>query len=157
MAVSWLDHPRSGASERVTDREALYGTAETIDAVLDMRTWFVVGLGNNPERVAYSVAAQLQARGKRIVPIYPRAETVHGEQGYRSIARAAEAVGPPDVVDVFVRSSGAGRFADEAVAAGAKAVWLQLGVIDEDAAQRVVDAGVLMVMDTCPLIEWRAR
>lgn len=141
----------------MTERQALYGTAETIDAVLDMPTWFVVGLGDNPERVAYSVAAQLQARGKRIVPIYPRAEIVHGEQGYRTIAEAAEAVGPPDVVDVFVRSSRAGRFADEAVAAGARAVWLQLGVVDEEAAQRVVDAGVLMVMDTCPLIEWRRR
>ena len=141
----------------MTERQALYGTAETIDAVLDMPTWFVVGLGDNPERVAYSVSAQLQARGKRIVPIYPRAEIVHGEQGYRTIAEAAEAVGPPDVVDVFVRSSRAGQFADEAVAAGAKAVWLQLGVVDEEAAQRVVDAGVLMVMDTCPLIEWRRR
>jgi predicted CoA-binding protein len=119
--------------------------------------WFVVGLGNNPERTAYEVSHALQQRGKRIIPIYPRAEIVHGEQGYATIADAAAVVGAPDVVDVFVRSDRAGEFADAAISAGAKAVWFQLGVVDEDAAQRVVDAGLTMVMDTCPLIEWRKR
>ncbi len=141
----------------MTDRQALYGAPEDIDRVLAMPTWFVVGLGNNPERVAYDVSAALQRRGARIVPIYPRAEVVHGEQGYQSIAEAVAAVGAPDVVDVFVRSDRAGAFADEAIAAGAKAVWFQLGVVDEDAAQRVVDAGRIMVMDTCPLIELGKR
>ena len=142
----------------MTANETLYGSADAITGILDdSQTWFVVGLGNNPERTAYEVAAQLQERGKRIVPIYPRAEVVHGEQGYASIAEAVEAVGVPDVVDVFVASNRAGQVADEAIAAGAKAVWFQLGVIDEDAAQRVVDAGITMVMDTCPLIEWRTR
>lgn len=141
----------------MTSREDLYGTPETVDTVLGMQTWFIVGLGNNPERTAFEVSEQIQARGKRIVPIYPRAEVVHGEQGYRTIAEAAEAVGTPDVVDVFVRSDRAGQFVDEAIEVGAKAVWLQLGVVDEDAAQRARDAGVLVVMDTCPLIEWRKR
>ena len=137
---------------------SLYGDADDITRVLDDTSlWFVVGLGNNPERVAFEVAAALQGRGKRIVPIYPRAEVVHGEQGYATIAEAVDAVGVPDVVDVFVRSDRAGEFADEAIAAGAGAVWFQLGVVDEAAAQRVVDAGVTMIMDTCPLIEWRRR
>jgi predicted CoA-binding protein len=137
---------------------SLYGDADDITRVLDDTSlWFVVGLGNNPERVAFEVAAALQGRGKRIVPIYPRAEVVHGEQGYATIAEAAAVVGVPDVVDVFVRSDRAGEFADEAIAAGAGAVWFQLGVVDEAAAQRVVDAGVTMIMDTCPLIEWRRR
>jgi predicted CoA-binding protein len=125
-------------------REVLTGTT----------TWFVVGLGNDPSRDAFSVAALLQRKGKRIVPIHPRAEVVHGEQGYATITEAAAAVGAPDVVDMFVRSDRVGPLADEAVAAGAGAVWFQLGVIDDDAAQRVVDAGRIMVMDRCPAIEW---
>lgn len=136
----------------------LYGTPADIDRVLaDARTWFIVGLGGDPARVAYEVSEELQRRGKRIVPIHPRAEIVHGEQGYRTIAEAAAAVGAPDVVDVFVRSDRAGEFVDPAIEAGAGCVWFQLGVVDEAAAQRAVDAGVTMVMDTCPLIEWRRR
>lgn len=137
---------------------SLYGTPEAITRVLDQaQTWFIVGLGNTPSRVAYGVSAELQRRGKRIVPIHPRAEIVHGEQGYRTIAEAAAAVGAPDVVDVFVRSDRAGEFVDPAIAVGAGCVWFQLGVVDEAAAQRAVDAGLVMVMDTCPLIEWRHR
>lgn len=133
----------------------LYGDRETKDRLLrDAQTWFVVGLGDSPERAAYGVAAFLQAKGKQIVPIYPRAETVHGVQGFRSIDEAVAVHGAPDVVDVFVRSSRAGEFADAAIEAGAGAVWFQLDVIDEDAAQRVVDAGAAMVMDACPVIEW---
>jgi len=122
-------------------------------ALTEGQTWFIVGLGDNPAREAYRVAAYLQREGKRIVPIHPRAETVHGEQGYATIADAAAAVGVPDVVDVFIRSERAGAFADEAVAAGVRVVWFQEGVIDADAAQRVVDAGVTMVMDRCPVVE----
>jgi len=129
---------------------------EEIRSVLaDTETWFVVGLGDNPERDAYDVSAFLQGLGKRIVPIHPRAEAVHSEPGFASIADAALAVGAPDVVDCFVRSDRVGAFADEAIAAGAKAVWFQLEVIDEAAAQRVVDAGLTMVMDRCPAIEFR--
>lgn len=136
----------------------LYGSASDITRILDQaHTWFVVGLGNDPTRVAFEVAGELQRRGKRIVPIHPRAEVVHGEQGYRTIAEAREAVGTPDVVDVFVRSDRAGEFVDPAIEAGAGCVWFQLGVVDEAAAQRAVDAGVTMVMDTCPLIEWGKR
>ncbi|MCX6424373.1 MAG: CoA-binding protein, partial [Actinobacteria bacterium] len=85
----------------------------------------------------------------------PRAEVVHGEQGYATIADAVAAVGIPDVVDVFVRSDRAGEFADAAIAAGAGAVWFQLDVIDEAAAQRVINAGMTMVMNKCPEIELR--
>ena len=129
-----------------------------IDRVLaDSKLWFIVGLGNNPDRAAYGVAQVLQQHGKRIVPIYPRAETVHGEPGFTTISAAAAALGTPDVVDVFVRSDRAGEFADQAIAAGAGAVWFQLGVIDAQAAQRVRAAGTTMIMDRCPAIEWRSR
>lgn len=134
----------------------LYGTDADAERVLDEATlWFVVGLGNNPERAAYGVAQVLQSRGKRIIPIYPRAEIVHGEQGYATIGEAAAAVGTPDVVDCFVRSDRVGQFVDEAVGIGAQAVWMQLDVIDEAAAQRAVDAGLTVIMDRCPAIEWR--
>ena len=136
----------------------LYGTVELADRTLDeTTTWFVVGLGNNPDRDAYGIARLLQSRGKRIVPIYRRAEIVHGEQGYATIADAVAAVGPPDVVDMFVRGDRVGPFVDEAIDAGAQAVWLQLGVIDEAAAQRAVDAGLDVVMDNCPAIVWGRR
>ncbi|MFG2302195.1 CoA-binding protein [Actinacidiphila glaucinigra] len=113
-------------------------------------TWAVVGLSNNASRAAYGVAAVLQRYGKRVVPVHPKAETVHGEQGYASLA---DIPFPVDVVDVFVNSALAGPVADEAVAIGAKAVWYQLGVVDEDAYRRTRDAGLLMVMDRCPAIE----
>jgi predicted CoA-binding protein len=117
--------------------------------------WFIVGLGDDPTRPAYGVAKILQSHGKQIVPIHPRASTVHGEEGFSTIAEAAAVHGPPDVVDVFVRSDRAGEFADQAIKARAKAVWFQLDVIDHDAAQRVREAGLVMVMDRCPAIEFR--
>ncbi|MCW2845106.1 MAG: CoA-binding domain protein [Nocardioides sp.] len=120
----------------------------------DCDTWAVVGLSGDPSRTAYSIAALLQGRGKRIVPIHPSAPTVLGEQGYASLA---DVPFPIDVVDVFRRSESAGEFADQAVAVGARAVWLQLGVVDEAAFERTKAAGVPMVMDTCPAIEWRRR
>ena len=117
----------------------------------DCDTWAVVGLSGNPERTAYRIASYLQQRGKRIVPVHPTSPTVLGEQGYATLA---DIPFPVDVVDVFRRSESAGDFADQAVAAGARAVWFQLGVVDEDAYRRTVTAGVRMVMDTCPAIEW---
>ena len=118
----------------------------------DCETWAVVGLSGNPHRTAYEIAELLQRRGKKIVPIHPDAPVVLGEQGYASLADVPFEI---DVVDVFRRSEHAGQFADEAVAVGAKGVWLQLGVIDEEAFKRVTEAGTPMVMDTCPAIEWR--
>src|SRR4051794_1675267 len=113
-------------------------------------TWAVVGLSSNTSRAAYGVARVLQRFGKRIVPVHPKAETVHGEQGYPSLDAIPF---PVDVVDVFVNSDLAGPVADEAVAIGAKAVWYQLGVIDESAYDRTREAGLEMVMDRCPAIE----
>jgi uncharacterized protein len=120
----------------------------------DCTTWAVVGLSGRTSRTAYSIAGLLQQRGKRIVPVHPDAPVVHGEQGYPTLA---DIPFPVDVVDVFRRSSAAGEFADQAVAVGARAVWFQLGVIDEAAFARTTEAGVPMVMDTCPAIEWRRR
>lgn len=127
----------------------------SVDLMLDdLETWAVVGLSGNPHRTAFEIASLLQRRGKRIVPIHPSAPTVLGEEGYATLA---DVPFPIDVVDVFRRSESAGQFADEAVAVGAKAVWFQLGVVDEAAFERTIAAGIPMVMDTCPAIEWRRR
>ena len=130
----------------------MYGDAETVRRILQDTgdTWAVVGLSTNQRRAAYGVARVLQRYGKRIVPVHPRAETVLGEQGYPTLA---EVPFPVDVVDVFVNSGLAGAVADEAVAAGARAVWFQLGVVDQDAYRRTREAGLDMVMDRCPAIE----
>ncbi|MFJ6833981.1 CoA-binding protein [Streptomyces sp. NPDC091209] len=130
----------------------MYGDSETIRKILTERgdTWAIVGLSSNQRRAAHGVADVLQRYGKRIVPVHPKAETVHGEQGYASLADIPFDV---DVVDVFVNSDLAGQVADEAVAIGAKAVWFQLDVIDEDAYERTRAAGLDMVMDRCPAIE----
>ena len=135
----------------MTDWQSL----EAVDFMLDdCTTWAVVGLSGDTSRTAYRIAALLQERGKKIVPIHPDAPTVLGEQGYATLAEVPFEI---DVVDVFRRSEAAGQFADEAVAANAKAVWFQLGVIDQAAFDRTRAAGVPMVMDTCPAIEWRKR
>jgi predicted CoA-binding protein len=135
---------------------------EWVDLMLDdLETWAVVGLSGDRGRTAYSIAGLLQRRGKRIVPIHPRFSdtvdgdgTVLGERGYPTLA---DVPFPVDVVDVFRRSQAAGEFADQAVAVGARGVWFQLGVIDREAYDRTTRAGVPMVMDTCPAIEWRRR
>ena len=129
----------------------------TVDRMLDEgQTWAVVGLSGDPSRTAYSIAALLQERGKRIVPVHPAfadpdAPTVLGEKGYPTLA---DVPFPIDVVDVFRRSDAAGQFADDAVAIGARGVWFQLGVVDHLAFRRTTQAGLPMVMDTCPAMEW---
>ena len=112
--------------------------------------WAVVGLSDNRSRTAYDIARYVQKLGMHIVAVHPKAESVLGAPGYASLAEVPEAI---DVVDVFVRSELAGDVVDQAIAVGAKAVWLQLGVIDEDAAERARAAGLDVVMDTCPAIE----
>jgi len=118
--------------------------------LLDARVWAVVGLGDNPARPAWGVARWLQGRGKEVVPVHPRAEVVHGQQGYPTLG---EVPVPVDVVDLFVRSDRVGAIVDQAIECGARAVWMQLGVVDEAAAARAKAAGLAVVMDRCPAIE----
>ena len=128
-----------------------YGDPDVIARLLSQsRVWAVVGLSSNSRRAAYGVAEVLQRNGRTIVPVHPKAESVHGVTGYASLA---EVPVPIDVVDCFVNSTLVGPVVDQAIAAGAKAVWLQLGVIDEAAAERAAAAGLDVVMDRCPAIE----
>jgi uncharacterized protein len=128
-----------------------YRDPASIKRALMSRTWAVVGLTSHEYRAAHGVAAFLQANGRRIVPVNPLAESVLGEDGY---ARLSEIDFPIDVVDIFRRPDKAGQHVDEAIAIGARCVWLQLGVVDEQAARRAQDAGLDVVMDACPRIEW---
>lgn len=135
--------------------DVLYGSDELVRRLLaEAQVWFIVGLSENRARAAHGVAELLQRKGKTIVPVHPKAETVLGERGYRTVEEAAAVVGTPDVVDCFVNSRLVGPVVDSAIGVGAGAAWLQLGVIDEAAAQRALDAGLDVVMDRCPAAEW---
>ncbi len=132
---------------------APHSSSETIRTVLtETRTWAVVGCSPDPRRDSHRIAHLLQSHGFRVIPVNPNVDEVLGERCY---ARLDEI--PPEeaveVVDIFRRAEEAGAHVDEAIAAGARAVWTQLGVIDEAAAQRALVAGLLVVMNRCPAIE----
>jgi predicted CoA-binding protein len=122
----------------------------SIRFALDRRTWAVVGCSPSPSRDSHRIAALLQRRGHRVIPVNPECDEVLGERAYPSLKDIPE---PVDVVDIFRRSDAAGAHVDEAIEVGARAVWLQLGVIDEEAADRARAAGLEVVMDRCPAIE----
>jgi predicted CoA-binding protein len=128
------------------------GDIETI--LRECRTIAVVGLSSDPSRPSHGVARYMQQHGYRIIPVNPNESVVLGERAYASLSEVPE---PFELVDVFRRSEEAGAVVDEAIRAGAKAVWLQEGVIDGAAAQRAAQAGLLVVMDRCILKEHARR
>src|ERR1044072_7087805 len=124
---------------------------QAIQQILDgCRTIAVVGLSSNPWRASNSVAGYMREQGYRVIPVNPNEQQVFGEKSYASLADVPEKV---DLVDIFRRSEEAGHAVDDAIRAGAKAVWLQEGVIDEAAARRAQAAGLLVVMNRCWLKE----
>jgi predicted CoA-binding protein len=127
--------------------------AEIRDLLLRTRRIAVVGASDRPGRPSHGVFGFLRERGYDAVPVNPSlaGRAVHGVASLAGLAEAA----PLDMVDIFRRSSEAGAVVDEAIALGARSVWLQLGVIDEAAAARARAAGLAVVMDRCPAIEWR--
>jgi predicted CoA-binding protein len=117
-------------------------------------TWAIVGLSTNEWRAAYDTSLFIRDRlGMEIIPVNLPGDTVHGETGYPRLADIPASKHPLDVVDCFVNSRRVGDVVDQAIAVGAKAVWLQLGVIDEAAAARAREAGLDVVMNACPAQE----
>jgi predicted CoA-binding protein len=117
-----------------------------------VRTIAMVGASDRPDRPSYGVMKFLQDHGYRVIPVNPQitGEHVHGEYVWRELAQIGE---PIDMVDIFRRPNAAGEAVDETIAIGAKAVWLQIGVINEEAAARAEAAGLKVVMNRCPKIE----
>ena len=128
--------------------------SDPIDQLLALKSWAVVGLSNNSERAAYRVSKLLIEKGHRVIPVHPKAETVHGQKGYAKLSDIPFEV---DVVDIFVNSAFAGEVVDNAIEIKAKGVWLQLDVIDEAAVDRAEKAGLIAVMNRCPAIEYNKR
>ncbi|MES2043501.1 MAG: CoA-binding protein [Pseudomonadota bacterium] len=118
----------------------------------ETRTIALVGASDRPDRPSYRVMASLQAHGYRVIPVNPQitGEHIHGEFVFRDLAQLGD---PIDMVDVFRNSAAAGEAVDQAIAAGAKSVWMQIGVINHEAAARAEAAGLKVVMDRCPAIE----
>ena len=116
------------------------------------RTFAVVGLSDRPSRPSYSVAAFLKDHGYRIVPVNPNVVEVHGEKCWPDLPSIPF---PIQVVDIFRRSELVLPVVEDAIRIGAKVVWMQLGVINEEAARLARDAGLEVVMDRCPVIEMR--
>jgi predicted CoA-binding protein len=129
---------------RVNDQDA-------IERILsDAKTIAVVGLSSDTTRASNGVSRYMQSNGYRIIPVNPNEKSVLGEKAYARLEDVPETI---DLVDVFRRSADAGQHVDEAIRIGARGVWLQEGVIDEAAAQRALDAGLMVVMDRCILKE----
>jgi hypothetical protein len=122
------------------------------ELLLNTRTIAMIGASDRPDRPSYGVMAYLQSRGYRVIPVNPQitGEHVHGEYVWRELSQIGE---PIDMVDIFRRPQAAGEAVDEAIAAGAKSVWLQIGVINHEAAARAEAAGLKVVMDRCPKID----
>jgi uncharacterized protein len=122
------------------------------ELLANTRTIAMIGASDRPDRPSYGVMKFLQDRGYRVIPVNPQitGQHVHGEYVWRELSQIGE---PIDLVDIFRRPQAAGEAVDEAIAAGAKAVWMQIGVINEDASRRASDAGLKVVMDRCPKID----
>lgn len=127
---------------------------ETIEKILDFKTIAVVGLSPNPARPSHGVAAYLQSHGYKIVPVNPGQSELLGEKVYPSLKDIPFEV---DVVDVFRRPEAVPPIADDAIAIGAKALWLQDHVVAPESAQKAEEAGLLVVMNNCMLREHRMR
>ena len=128
-------------------------TDDAVRALLTTtRTWAVVGCSPDPSRDSHRIARLLQSRGFRVIPVNPAVDELLGERAYASVSDIPASEGV-EVVDVFRRADQAGAHVDEAIAIGATGVWMQLGVVDEAAAERARAAGLLVVMDRCPAIE----
>ena len=131
----------------------LTSSEDIADLLQNARTIAMVGASDNPDRASFGVMKFLQDQGYRVIPVNPRitGEHVHGEYVWRELSQIGE---PIDIVDIFRKSEAVGPIVDQAIEIGAKAVWMQLGVEDAEAAARAEAAGLKVVMNHCPKIEF---
>jgi hypothetical protein len=147
--IAYLDHAEGRGSIPTLDDE---GIAELL---ADARRIAVIGASDDPRRPSHDVFRHLLANGFDCVPVNPNAAAVAGVTAYPTLAAAVAATGPFDIVDIFRRPEHCAAHAREAVAAGARCLWLQLGVVDVEAARIAHDGGLAVVMDRCLSVEWR--
>ena len=139
----------------MNQRQALpINSPQAIEQALAGKTIAVVGLSSNPQSPSYKIAAYLQGQGYHIIPVNPTEQEVLGERAYPSLRDVPV---PVDVVDIFRRADAVPGIVEDAIAVGAPTVWMQLGVVNEAAAQRAHDAGLNVVMDHCMRVEHRLR
>ncbi len=136
-----------------TERED-FARPEDIEAILKMKRIAIVGLSSDPSRPSLGIAHYMQRQGYEIIPVNPNEQEVLGERAYASLRDLPE---PPEVVDIFRRPDAVGQVVDDAIAVGAKAVWIQSGIINYEAARKAREAGLLVVMDRCLRIEHMMR
>ncbi len=147
MRLSLSANIKFKAQQKLKIKIMKYQDAEVIKKILDeCRTIAVVGLSSSSMRPSNGVAAYMKKQGYKIIPVNPNESMVLGEKSYMNLSAVEEKI---ELVNVFRRSAEAGKVVDEAIAAGAKAIWLQEGVIDLEAARRAEAAGLLVVMDRC--------
>ncbi len=147
MRLSLSANIKFKAQQKLKIKIMKYQDAEVIKKILDeCRTIAVVGLSSSPMRPSNGVAAYMKKQGYKIIPVNPNESMVLGEKSYMNLSAVEEKI---ELVNVFRRSAEAGKVVDEAIAVGAKAIWLQEGVIDLEAARRAEAAGLLVVMDRC--------
>jgi hypothetical protein len=149
QAITYLDLEEGRGPVPILDDP---GIAEVVRTT---RRIAVIGASSNPDRPSFGVIRTLLGLGLECVPVNPNEQEVLGVPAYATLAAAVEATGPFDVVDVFRRSELCVPHAQEAVATGARCLWLQLGVVNWEAAQIAHDAGLAVVMNRCTAIEWR--
>lgn len=157
MTTGHGDHDAQSGGQQPGAPLPAPNTEAAIDWILDRcQTFAMVGASPKPSRPSNGVMRTLLAAGYDVVPVNPTCDQVHERRAYPDLLSVPSSV-EIDVVDIFRRSDAAGIHVDEAIARGADAVWLQLRVIDEAAAARAHDAGLVVVMDRCPAIELRRR
>ena len=131
-----------------------FANPSDIDAILAMKRIAVVGLSSDPSRTSYGIARYLQRQGYEIIPVNPNEKEVLGERAYPTLSDIPE---PPEVVDVFRRAEFVDDVVDDAIAAGARAIWIQSGIVNYEAALRARQAGIITVMDRCIMVEHSRR
>ncbi len=137
-----MNEPREWSDPEVAER-----------ILRSFRTWAVVGCSSRPWRASHGVSRYLLRQGYRVIPVHPNETEVHGLRAYPDLLSIPADEGPIEVVDLFRRSDAVLAHVEEAIQIGAKAVWMQLEVWNEDAARLADEAGLLVVMNRCPAID----